>query len=160
MDEPVPIRRAIAGFVILALLGVAAIALVRPAISLFVPPADDSAIVLGPSTMTANGPVEREVILGEARGWDGERDAGGGRVRLDLIVAPSRFGGVAVVAATGPIGEDCALETGGDRLLDCEGRAWTFEGSPLDPSDPPLDRFGATVDDGTITADLTQTIDD
>jgi hypothetical protein len=110
--------------------------------------------------MTANGPVEREVVLGEVRGWDGERDAGGGRVRLDLIVAPSRFGGVAVVAATGPVGEGCRLEISDDRLTDCEGRAWTFEGSPLDAEDPRLDRFAATIDDGTITADLTQTIDD
>jgi hypothetical protein len=156
MDEPVPVRRAIVGCLVLALLGVVAVVLVRPAIFVFADPRDDTAVVLGSSSMVDTGPVSRDVVLARARGWAGEMDAGGGRAQLRLIVAPSRFGGVAVVAGASPVREDCPLEIRADRFIDCDGREWSHEGDPLDPSDPSLDRFPVTIDAGNVVVDLTR----
>ncbi len=160
MDEPVPVRRAVIGCLALAVLGIVAVVLVRPAIFVFAEPRDDSAVVLGTTAMVAEGPVTRDVVMARSRGWDGEIDAGGGRVQVRLIVAPSRFGAVSVVAGASPVTDDCAIEVAADRLTDCEGRAWTFEGDPLDPADPPLDRFAVTVDAGNVVVDLTRLADD
>jgi hypothetical protein len=55
--------------------------------------------------------------------------------------------------------DDCPIEIAADRLTDCDGRAWTFEGVPLDPADEPLDRFPVTVEDGTVEVDLTRRLD-
>jgi hypothetical protein len=156
MDEPVPVRRAVVGCLVLALVGIVGVALVRPAIFVFGEPRDDRAVVVGTMSAVAAGPAVRDVILSRARGWAGEIDAGDGRVQLRLIVAASRFGSVAVVAGASPGRDGCPLEIGADRLTDCDGRHWTFEGEPLDSGDPPLDRFPATIDDGAIVVDLTR----
>ncbi len=159
MDEPVPIRRAVVGCLLLALLGIAAIALVRPTILLFADPRDDSNVVLGGAAMADDGPVERGVVLGRSYGWDGESPAEAGRVELAVIVAPGRAGGLTTVAASSPVDDDCPLTIGADRLTDCDGRAWSLEGFPLDPADPPLDRFPTTVDDGAVVVDFTRTLE-
>jgi hypothetical protein len=156
MDEPVPIRRAAIGCLLIALAGLAVALIVRPAIFTFSTPRDDTAVIVATVAEAQAGPLRREVILTRAYGWDGERDAGDGRVQLALIVAPSRFGGLAVVAAASPVADDCAVEIGGDRLTDCDGRGWTFEGLPLDPADPPLARFPVEVSAGSVTVDLTR----
>jgi len=156
MDEPVPIRRAVIGCLLLAILGVAAVVLVRPAILLFAEPRDDSAVVLGSSQLAVDGPVVRDVILARPRGWSGEIDADDGHAQLRLFVAPSRFGGYAVVAAASPIRSDCPLEIRADRYVDCDGHEWTHEGDPLDAADPPLDRFEALLDAGNVVVDLTR----
>jgi hypothetical protein len=156
MDEPVPVRRAVIGCLLLAVLGVVAVALVRPAIFVFAEPRGDAAVVLGPSSIVNEGPVVRDVVLARARGWAGEVDAGGGRAQLRLIVAPSRFGGVTVMAGASPVREDCVLEIAADRFTDCDGRQWSHEGDPLDPADPPLERFPVTIDGGNVVADLTR----
>lgn len=158
MDEPVPVRRAVVGCLLLALLGIAAIALVRPTILLFADPRDDSNVVMGGAAMADGGPVERGVVLGRSYGWAGESPADGGRVELAVIVASGRTGGLTTVAAASPVEEDCPLAIGDDRLTDCDGRAWSLEGFPLDPADPPLDRFPTTVDDGSVTVDFTRTL--
>jgi hypothetical protein len=159
MDEPVPVRRAVVGCLILAILGVVAVVLVRPAIFVFAEPRDDTAVVLGTSRMVADGPVIRDVVMARPRGWAGEIDAGDGNVQLRLFVAPSRFGGIAVVAAASPVRPDCPLEIGADRYTDCDGREWSHEGDPLDAADPPLDRFEVTIDAGNVVVDLTRTDD-
>lgn len=159
MDEPVPIRRAVIGCLALAVLGILAVVLVRPAIFVFAEPRDDSSVVLGTTAIVSEGPVIRDVVIARSRGWDGEVDAGGGRAQLRLIVAPGLFGAVTVVAAASPMADDCPIEIAADRLTDCDGRAWTFEGVPLDPADEPLDRFPVTVEDGTVEVDLTRRLD-
>lgn len=158
MDEPVPVRRAALGCLLIAIAGIVVALLVRPAIFTLAPPRDDSVVIVASASEVANGPMEREVLLSRSRGWDGERDAGDGRVQLTLIVAPTTFGAVSVVAAASPVTDDCPIEIGADRLVDCEGRAWTYAGVPIDPADPPLDRFPALVDDGAVVVDLTRTI--
>ena len=77
-------------------------------------------------------------------------------MQLAIIVGPSRFGGLAAVAAASPVADDCPVEIGADRLTDCDGRGWTFEGLPLDSADPALARFPVEVVSGSVTVDLTR----
>jgi hypothetical protein len=74
-------------------------------------------------------------------------------------VAPGQFAGASTVAAASPLGEACPVEIGADRLTDCEGREWTLEGLPLDPADPPLDRFPTVLEAGNVVVDFTRTLD-
>ena len=63
MDEPVPIRRAAVGCLLVAL-AVAAIALiVRPAIFSVAPPRDDSVVTVAAASEVTAGPIRRELIL-------------------------------------------------------------------------------------------------
>ena len=156
MDEPVPIRRAAVGCLLIALAGLAVALIVRPAIFSFSAPRDDAAVIVATLAEAQAGPIRRDVILSRAYGWDGEQDAGDGRVQLALIVGPSRFGGLAAVVAASPVAVDCPVEIGADRLTDCDGRSWTFEGLPLDSADPPLARFPVEVASGSVTLDLTR----
>jgi hypothetical protein len=161
MDEPVPIRRAAVGCLLIALAGLAVALLVRPAIFYFAPPRDDSAVVVATAAEVFDGPVlPRDVLLTRSYGWDGERDAGEGRVQLSVIVAPGPFVGVTAVAAASPVTEDCAVEIGPVGLTDCEGRAWTVDGMPLQTGLPPLDRFPVEVVAGSVTVDLTRTLEE
>ena len=145
---------ALLGFVLL----VGAMLLVRPLIFSVAPPRDDSAVAVAAAADVRSSPVERDVLLSRSYGWDGERDAGDGRVQLRLIVARARFGGVAVLNGASPASDGCRVVIGADRLTDCDGHAWTFEGDPLDSADPPLQRFPASSESGTIVADLTRTL--
>lgn len=155
-DEPVPIRRAAVGCLLIALLGLGAAALVRPAIYLLAPPRDDTRVIVGSLTELGSGPIQRDRILGRAYGHDGELDAGDGRVQIRLIIAPDGFGAASVVNAASPVDDDCAVEIGADRLLDCHGRGWTYQGLPIDSTDPPLERFPVQIENGAIVADLTR----
>ena len=157
-DEPVPVRRAAIGCVLLALLGLGAAALVRPAIYLLAPRRDDARVIVGTLTELGSGPVTRDQVLGRSYDLDGEVDAGDGRVQISLIVVPAGFGSASVVNASSPLDEDCPVEIGADRLLDCEGRAWTYQGLPIDSADPPLERFAVQIENGAIVADLTEPI--
>jgi hypothetical protein len=159
MDEPVPIRRAAVGCLLIALAGLAVALLVRPAIFYFAPPRDDAAVVVATTTEILDGPEQRDVLLTRSYGWDGERDAGDGRVQLGVIVAPGAFGGVTAVAAPSPVAEDCDV-IGPDGLTDCDGRAWTVDGVPLLTGVTPLDRFPTEVVAGSVTVDFTRTIED
>jgi len=140
MDEPVPIRRAAVGCLLIALAGLAVALIVRPAIFSFASPRDDSAVVVATAA--------------------GEIDAGDGRVQLRVIVAPGPFAGVTAVAAASPVSDDCPIEVAQVGLVDCEGRAWTLDGVPLESGLPPLDRFPVDVANGSVTVDLTRTIGD
>ena len=159
-DEPVPLRRAAVGCLLLAILGLGAAALVRPAIYLLAPPRGDSRVIVGTLTELGAGPIERDQLLGRSHELAGEVDAGDGRVQIGLIVAPAGFGAASVVNAASPLAEDCPVEIGADRLFDCEGRAWTYQGLPIDSADPPLERFAVQIENGAIVADLTEPIGD
>jgi hypothetical protein len=160
MDEPVPIRRAAVGCLLIALAGLAVALIVRPAIFSLASPRDDSAVVVATAADVVDGPVMRDVLLTRSYGWPGEIDAGDGRVQLRVIVAPGPFAGVTAVAAASPVSDDCPIEVAQVGLVDCEGRAWTLDGVPLESGLPPLDRFPVGVANGSVTVDLTRTIGD
>ena len=159
MDEPVPIRRAAIGCLLIAVAGLAVALIVRPAIFSFSTPRDDSAVVVAAASEIVDGPVTRDVLLTRSYGWPGEIDAGDGRVQLSVIVAPGAFAGVTVVPAASPLADDCPLEVAQVGLVDCDGRAWTLDGVPLEAGLPPLDSFPVQVVNGSVTVDLTRTID-
>lgn len=158
MDEPLPLRRAAAGCAALAVAGVALALLIGPVVSLFALPAEDEVAVVGTVAEAETGPIRREVVMSQPRGWDGEEPLPGGRVQLPLIVVPSPQGGFTAVAAASPVADDCAVEIGPDRLIDCAGRAWTYEGLPIDGGLPPLDRFATATDAGLVRVDLTRSL--
>jgi hypothetical protein len=160
MDEPVPIRRAAIGCLLIALAGLALALIVRPAIFSFSTPRDDTAVVVAAASEVVDGPIRRDVLLTRSYGWPGEIDAGDGRVQLSVIVAPGAFAGVTAVPAASPLSDDCPLEIAQVGLVDCEGRAWTLDGVPLESGLPPLDRFPVEVLSGSVTVDLTRTIGD
>lgn len=159
-DEPVPVRRAAIGCLVIALLGLGAAALVRPAIYLLAPPRDESRVVVGTLTELGPGPIVRDQLLGRSHGLDGEVDAGDGRVQIRLIIAPAGFGVASAVNGASPLEDACAVEIGADRLVDCRGRAWTYQGLPIDSVDPPLQRFAVRIENGVIVADLAEPIDE
>jgi hypothetical protein len=158
MDDPVPVRRALFGCLGIAVVGIAVVLLVRPAILTLAPPRGDDVVTLGPVNAVSAGAARREVVLGRSYGWDGEEPLGGGRVLLPVVVAPATFGGVSVVAAASPVSDDCPLEIAADRLVDCEGRAWTFDALPFDAAHPPLDRFEVSIESGTVVVDFTRSL--
>lgn len=160
MDEPVPVRRAAVGCLLVAAAVVGLALLVRPAIFSVAPPRDDSTVAVATATEVAAGPIRREVLLSRTHGWSGERDAGDGRVQLTVIVSQPAIAAVAAVNAASPGRDDCPVEIGADRLLDCDGRAWTFDGIPLDPADPPLERIAARLESGGVVLDLTGPVDE
>ena len=127
MDEPVPIRRAAVGCLLIALAGLAVALIVRPAIFSFATPRDDSAVVVATAAEVVDGPVRRDVLLTRSYGWPGEIDAGDGRVQLSVIVAP---GAVRRGRPRSPpparCRDDCPVEI-------AAGRPRRLRGSRLDP---------------------------
>jgi hypothetical protein len=158
-DDPVPVRRAVVGCLVIALVGFGLAALVRPLIFSVAPARDDSVVIVAQAAEIVDGPIERDVLLGRSYGWDGETDAGDGRVTLPVVISPLAGGTATAVAAASPVSEDCPVEIAADRLRDCDGRAWTFAGLPIDAADPPLQRFALEVDAGTVLVDFTRTVD-
>ena len=156
MDEPVPVRRAAIGCLLVAVTVVALAILLRPAIFSVALPGNDAAVTVATASELADGPIRREIVLSRSHGWSGEREAGDGRVQVAVIIVPSATFGVTAVNAASPGGSGCPIEIGADRLTDCDGRAWTFEGVPIDPADPPLERFGAEVVSGSVVVDMTR----
>ena len=156
MDEPVPVRRYVVGCLLVAVIGLALALLIRPLIFSLAPARGDSVVTVASVNAVAGAPIRRDVLLTRSYDLDGELDAGDGRVQVGLIIGPSRLGGTAVVNAASPVEENCAVAIGADRLVDCEGREWTFDGLPLDSADPPLQRFEVDVTDGSVMADLTR----
>ena len=155
-DDPPPIRRAAIGCLVIALVGFGLAALVRPLIFSVAPARDDSVAIVATLADISTGPVRRDQLLSRSYGLDGEANAGDGRVQISVIVAPTGFGGVTALNAASPGRDDCPVEIGADRLVDCEDRTWTYEGQPIDPADPPLQRFPTEVEGGAIVVDFTQ----
>jgi hypothetical protein len=77
-----------------------------------------------------------------------------------VIVTQTTSGSVVAVNAASPGRPDCPVEIAADRLTDCEDRAWTFEGIPIDSADPPLERIAATVTSGSVILDMSQPLVD
>lgn len=160
MDEPVPMRRAVVGC-LLVVLTLAAIALVvRLAIFSAAAPRDDTVVTVATAAEVAGGPIRRDLLLSRSRGWSGERDAGDGRVQVAVIVTPTTTGGIVAVNAASPGESECPVGIAADRLTDCSGRAWTFEGIPIDVADPPLERIAAVVTNGSVVLDMSGPLND
>jgi hypothetical protein len=158
-DDPPPIRRAAIGCLVLAVVGLGLAALVRPLIFSVAPPRDDSVAIVATLADISTGPIRRDHLLSRSYGLDGEMDAGDGRVQISVIVASTGFGGVTAINAASPGRDDCPVEIGGDRLVDCDGRTWTYEGQPIDSADPPLQRFPTELEAGAIVVDFTRTVE-
>ena len=83
-DDPPPIRRAAARLPRRwPCAGLVVAGLVRPAIFFFAPARDDGVVTVGTLAEAREAPVIRDLILSRSYGYDGERDAGDGRVQLD-----------------------------------------------------------------------------
>jgi hypothetical protein len=157
-QEPVPVGRyaVLALVAILLLLGITL--LVRPLIFSLADPRDDARYPLLSVGEADKGPRSVEIVLNDRHGFPGEvvRDE---LVGYTVVVAPlPGRDGYSVVGAWSPSG-DCALAISGDRLRDCEGATWTFEGIPFDADDPPLLAFPVTARTGAVIADFTAPFD-
>ena len=160
MDEPVPVRRAALGCLLIVVAVVALELIVRPAIFSVAPPRDDSVVTVATTIEVNAGPISRDVILSRSRGWSAERDAGDGRVQVSVILAPSTVGGISAVNAATPGRDDCPVKIGADRLTGCDGRAWTFDGNPIDPADPSLELIAVDLASGSVVLDMTKPLID
>jgi len=149
-----PVARAAVGCVVGGLLLLGLLLLVRPLIfSLAAPRGDDAVAVGGVGSVTE--PTVLIVALLDSHGLDGELSAPDGHVEVIVIVAPVGFGAFSVVNAASPVQDDCGVQIAGDGLVDCAGRSWRVDGTPIGPGLPPLQRFAAEVDSGVIVVDMT-----
>lgn len=153
----------IARYAIAALAAVAGLVglmlLIRPIIFSLAPPLDDGNYRLVATATADDGPQLIELVLNDPQGLLGEIPAGE-HAGLTVAVAPVLgTGRYTVVNAWSPT-HDCPIALGADRLVDCADDAWTYEGIPIDPADPPLQRFPSTVRDGVVVVDFTAPVDD
>jgi hypothetical protein len=155
-QDPLPVRRYVVSGVLTALAVGGLLLLVRPFIFSFAEPLDDSNYTIAAAAQAKNGPLLVEIVLNETHRLPGEvhRDE---RVGLMVVVSPVGTEAFAVVNAWSPT-NDCALTLGADRLTDCAGDTWTFDGVPIDPADPALMSFPTTVSNGAVIADFTHPI--
>ncbi len=151
---PVPVTR----YVLVALAGVAMLLLVmllvRPFIFTFSSARDDANYPLVSASEIDNGPQRIEIVLNDSHDLLGEQ-AQDDRVGMIVVAAavPGREG-YSVVNAWSPA-NDCAVSLGADRLVDCEGLTWTYQGFPIDASVRPLQVFPTEVRQGAILVDFT-----
>jgi hypothetical protein len=156
---PVPVTR----YALVALLGLGAVLvvvlLVRPFIFTFADARDDANYALLAASELDAGPVVVEVLLEERHGLAGEEPQGD-RIRVRVAAAPLPPGreGYSVVNAWSPT-NDCPISLGPDRLVDCAGDAWTYEGFPIEPADPMLPALPYEVRQGAIVVDFTTVMD-
>jgi hypothetical protein len=150
-----PVARAAVGCVVVGLLLLGLILLVRPLIFSLAPPRGDDAVAVA-TVGNMTEPQLLPIVLLESHGLDGEVEAPDGHVEVRIVVAPVAFGSYTVVNAASPIQDNCPIQIAGESLVDCEGRRWHTDGSPLDPGLPPLQRFAAEVDAGAIIVDMTR----
>jgi hypothetical protein len=152
----------IARYAVAALLAVAGLVglmlLVRPLIFSLAPPLGDANYRLIATAGADEGVQLVPILLNDPHGLLGEVIAGE-HAGLTVVVAPViGTGRYTLVNAWSPT-NDCAIELGPDRLVDCAGDAWTYEGIPIDPADPPLQRFPTTVSAGVVVVDFTHPVD-
>lgn len=153
----------IARYVVTALLAVAGLVglmlLVRPLIFSLAPPLDDANYRLIAAAQADQGVQLVEVVLSEPHGLLGEV-VDGERARLTVAISPViGTGRYTVVNAWSPT-SDCGIDLGPDRLVDCAGDAWTYEGIPIDAADPPLERFPTVVRNGAVVVDFVHPVDE
>ncbi|MDQ6682759.1 MAG: hypothetical protein M3Y88_05725 [Chloroflexota bacterium] len=149
-----PLRRyALAA--LLALAGLVAIMLViRPLIFSLAPARGDANYAVAATAEVAR-PIHRDLLLAASHGLRGERPQEGGHVAISIVVAPLPGGGYSVVNATSPE-SGCPVTIGADRLVDCRGRGWTYDGTPIGSGQPPLQRFPVAVRSGAVIVDFTR----
>ena len=146
-------------YVLAGLLAAAAVSgfvlLIRPLFFSLAEPLDDTNYRVAAASVADDGPMLVEILLNEPHGYPGEmrRDEQAGLMVIVAPVGPA----FSVVNAWSPT-NDCAITIGADRLLDCEGDAWTFDGIPIDPADPRLQGFPARVSNGAVMVDFTRPI--
>lgn len=100
-------------------------------------------------------PILVDVVLSQPRGLHGEERANG---RATLVVAVSRGAErnlYIVVNAASPV-DGSRLRIEGDRLIATDGRAWSLQGLPIEPDDPPLQVFPSRVEEDVIVVDFTE----
>jgi len=130
---------------------------VRPLIFSFGSPRDDTHYAVVTAAVADAGPRVIELPLNDPHDLPGEVRAGA-QVSFTVVISPRPGGGYVAVAAWSPA-HDCRLALGPDRLVDCQGAAWTYDGVPLDSADPPLQRFPLTTTDGMLVVDFTRPYD-
>jgi hypothetical protein len=154
--DPLPLRR----YLVAGLLGAAAVGgvllLVRPFIFSFAPPLGDGNYTVASAATIRNGPALVELVLNESHDLPGEVHRNEA-VGLTVIVSAVGSDAFAVVDAWSPT-HDCALTLAADRVVDCAGDAWTFDGVPIDAADPALLAFPTTVRNGAVVVDFTRPI--
>ena len=155
---PIELRR----YVLLGVLGLAVVfgttLIMRPLIFSLGPLRDDSNYAVIETSQADLGPRSLTLLLNESHDLPGEV-ARGEHAELRVVVAPiPGRAGYTVIDAWSPT-NDCAIELGDDRLVDCAGDAWTFGGIPIVASDPALQRFPVTVRDGGVIVDFTRPAD-
>ncbi|HEY7526424.1 MAG TPA: hypothetical protein VIA82_06310 [Candidatus Limnocylindria bacterium] len=159
LDDPdVSVRR----YVVLALLAVAGLLLitllVRPLIFSLAGPRDDANFPVLSVAEADKGPILQELRLNDPHDLPGEV-VQGDEVGYTVVIAPlPGRDGYSVVGAWSPI-NGCALAIAGDRLRDCRGATWTFEGFPFREGNPRLTAFPVTVRNGAVLADFTKPMD-
>jgi hypothetical protein len=155
-QPPVQLRRYVVAGLLAAAFVSGILLLVRPFLFSFAGPLDDTNYTVAAVLQARIEPMRVAILLNEPRGLPGEvhRDE---RVELTVIVSAVGTDAFAVVDAWSPT-NDCAVMLGADRLVDCGGDTWTFDGIPIDPADPPLTRFPTTVRNGAVVADFTRPI--
>ena len=158
-DAGPPLGRWVGGG-ILALIGLLAVLLlVRPAIYSVAAPRGDSNLGVASVSELGGGPILRSVLLAGSHGLLGEARQPNG-VALTLVIAQLPGSQVAVLNARSPV-DPCPLSItpGGKELTDCGGRRWGLDGLPLGGgTEPPLQRFAASVSQGAVIADLTRPV--
>jgi hypothetical protein len=153
---PVPLVR----YAFVILLGFAAVMLVvllmRPFVLSFAGERDDANYPLIGASEVDRGPVLTDVLLEDSHGLPGESAADDGMIRLRVVAStlPGRDG-YSVVNAWSAV-SSCPLTLGADRLVDCDGHAWTYQGFPIDSVDPLLQSFPTEVRQGAIVVDFTR----
>jgi hypothetical protein len=156
--DDVPVRR----YAVAAGLGIAALLLVtllvRPIIFSLAGPRDDRNYPVRSASGADRGPTLVELVLNDPHDLPGE-EVRDDRVGYSVVVAPlPGRDGYSVVGAWSPA-NGCAVEISQDRLRDCQGDTWTFEGFPIDAGEPPLTAFPVTVRNGAVLVDFTAPMD-
>lgn len=155
-EPPVPVRRyLVAGLVAAASIG-GLLLLVRPLLFSLAPPLTDANYTVAAALEAQNGPMLVPILLNESHGLPGEVH-GDERIELQVVVSQVGTDAFAVVDAWSAT-NDCAVTLGADRLVDCVGDAWTFDGVPIDPADPHLVSFPTTVSNGAVVVDFTHSL--
>jgi hypothetical protein len=155
-QAPVQLRRYVVAGLLAAAVVSGLLLLVRPFIFSFAPPLNDTNYTVASAAEARNGPMLVEIVLNESHGLPGEvhRDE---RVGLTVVVSGIGVDAFAVVDAWSPT-HDCAVTLGPDRLVDCNGDTWTYDGVPINPADPPLLGFATTVSNGAVVVDFTRPV--
>ena len=154
--DPLPVRRGVvAGVPAAAVIG-GLLLLVRPFIFTFAPPLGDENYTVASAATIQNGPALVEIVLNESHDLPGEVHRND-EVGLTVVVSQVSTDAFAVVDAWSPT-NDCALTLRADRVVDCAGDTWTFDGVPIDPADPALLAFPTTVRNGAVVADFTRPV--